>query len=81
MCLCVCGGVHRLTHGVQRLTLGTFVFPSPPYILRQGFSLNLKLVNGLDWQAHEPSGAFHIYLSLLRLKAHPTITGFVCMEI
>lgn len=50
-CVCVCREVRRLTHGGQRLTLGTFVFPSPPCILRQGLSLNLKLVNALDWQA------------------------------
>ena len=75
LCALVCEGVcvHVLMCGGQRSVSGISLYGSPLYFLWDSLSLNLELINWLDWM----SVKYRIFLSL------PCITGSigVCHQI
>lgn len=53
---CTYTHTHMHVSGDQRLIMGVFLSYSPPYFYRQGLSVNLVLVDWLDWLASEVGG-------------------------
>jgi hypothetical protein len=68
-----CLGSH-MKHDMRHLCLSYFTIC---FETEYSSSLNLKLISGLDWLASEPLGSFCIYLSVLGLQTHSTMSGFL----